>query len=110
MTEGALRWHAGSPQLMIEQLEAISLASKLPNVELGVIPYTTPVSIFPRHGFHLYDSDAAIVGTETGTATIIDTDDIARYEAMFAELERVAVTGEAAREVLSRVSDDYRRL
>jgi hypothetical protein len=29
---------------------------------------------------------------------------------MFAELERVAVTGEAARGVLSRISDDYRRL
>jgi len=28
---------------------------------------------------------------------------------MFADLERVTVTGEAARGVLSRVSDDYRR-
>jgi hypothetical protein len=51
-----------------------------------------------------------IVGTETGTATIVGQDDIARYEFMFAELERVAVTSEAARGVLSRVSDDYRRL
>ena len=51
-----------------------------------------------------------IVGTETGTATIVDQDDIAHYELMFAELERVAVIGEAARCVLSRVSDDYRRL
>jgi len=42
-----------------------------------------------------------IVGTETGTATIVDQDDIARYESMFAELERAAVTGEAARGVLS---------
>lgn len=110
MTEGALRWHAGSPQLMIEQLEAISAASRLPNVQVGVIPYTTPVTVFPRHGFHLYDSDAVIVGTETGTATIVDPEDIARYESMFADLEQVAVTGDAARDVLARVSDDYRRL
>jgi len=110
MTEGALRWQAGSPKLMIEQLEAIADASMLPNVQVGIIPYTTPVTVFPRHGFHLYDSDAVIVGTETGTATIVDQDDVARYESMFAELERVAVTGEAARDVLSRVSDDYRRL
>lgn len=110
MTEGVLRWQAGNPKLMTEQLEAITDASMLSNVDVGIIPYTTPVTVFPRHGFHLYDSDAVIVGTETGTATIVDQDDIARYELMFAELERVAVTGEAARDVLSRVSDDYRRL
>jgi hypothetical protein len=39
-----------------------------------------------------------------------DQDDIARYELIFAELERVAVTGEAAQGALSRISDDYRRL
>ena len=110
MTEGALRWQAGNPKLMIEQLEAISDASMLPNVHIGIIPYTAAVTLFPRHGFHLYDSDAVIVGTETGTATITDQDDTARYESMFAELERVAVVGEAARGVLSRISDDYRRL
>lgn len=51
-----------------------------------------------------------IAGTETGTEAIVDQDDIARYEFMFAELERVAITGDAARSVLSRVADDYRRL
>jgi hypothetical protein len=48
-----------------------------------------------------------IVGTEKGTATIVDQDDVARYEFMFAELERVAVTGDAVRSVLSRISDAW---
>lgn len=110
MTEGALRWQAGSPQVMIEQLDAIAAATKLPNVLVGVIPYSTPVAVFPRHGFHLYDSDAVIVGMETGTATIVDQGDIDRYEEMFARLEDVAATGDDARAALNRIADDYRNL
>ncbi len=110
MTEGALRWQAGSPQVMIEQLDAIAAATGHPNVEVGIIPYSTPVTVFPRHGFHLYDSDAVIIGTETGTATIIDNDDIAGYERLFARLEELAATGDTAQAVLRRVADDYRKL
>jgi transcriptional regulator with XRE-family HTH domain len=110
MTEGALRWQAGSPKVMLEQLEAIAEASALPNVHVGVIPYSTPMQVFPRHGWHLYDSDAVIVGTETGTATIVDGDDIARYEELFKRLEAAAVFGEDARDELARVANDYRTL
>jgi hypothetical protein len=47
MTEGALRWQAGSPALMAEQVEAIITATEVPNVEIGIIPYTTPATFFP---------------------------------------------------------------
>ena len=110
MTEGALRWQAGNPQVMIQQLDAIAQATKLPNIEVGIIPYSTPVTIFPRHGFHLYDSDAVIIGTETGTATIVDNDDIAVYEHLFAHLQELAVTSDEALNVLKRIADDYQRL
>jgi transcriptional regulator with XRE-family HTH domain len=110
MTEGALRWHAGGPQVMIEQLSAISEAAKLPNVKLGIIPYSRPVEVFPRHGFHLYDSDAAVFGTETGTATISHSDDVAVYEQLFTRLEALASFSDAAQAVLQRISDDYRDL
>jgi transcriptional regulator with XRE-family HTH domain len=110
MTEGALRWQAGSPQVMIEQIEAIITATELPNVELGIIPFSTPVTFFPRHGWHLYDSDAVVVGTETGVATITDADDIARYESIFSRLQEIASTGDAARAALARIAADYRSL
>lgn len=110
MTEGALRWQAGSPDVMIQQLHAIAQASERPNLEVGIIPYSTPVTVFPRHGFHLYDSDAAIIGTETGTATIVDNDDIAAYEQLFARLRELAVTSNEALKVLKRIADDYQSL
>jgi transcriptional regulator with XRE-family HTH domain len=110
MTEGALRWQAGSTSVMLEQIEAITDATKSPDMRVGVIPYSTPVDVFPRHGFHLYDSDAVIIGTETGTATIIDNDDVADYEKLFVRLESFAAFDEAARQVLARIADDYRAL
>lgn len=110
MTEGALRWQAGSPDVMIQQIDAIVEASELPNLEVGIIPYSTPVTVFPRHGFHLYDSDAVIIGTETGTATIVDSEDIAGYEQLFAHLKELAVTSNEALKVLKRIAGDYRRL
>jgi transcriptional regulator with XRE-family HTH domain len=110
MSEGALRWHAGSPAVMVEQLQAIAEATKLPTVRIGIVPYSIPMPVFPRHGWHMYDSDAVIVGTETGTATITDDEDIADYERLFATIEERAAFDDAAREVLERIADDYRRL
>lgn len=110
MTEGALRWQAGSPALMAEQIEAVITATELPNAEIGIIPYTTPTTFFPRHGFHIYDHDAVIIGTEAGMATITDADDITRHEDMFTRLQDIASTGPAARTVLGRIATDYRNL
>jgi len=109
MSEGALRWQACSSALMAEQIDAIATASR-PNVRIGLIPWTTPVRYFPRHGFQLYDEDAAMVGTETATATMTGAADIATYVELFTALEKVAVFGPAAQEHLARIADDFRQL
>ena len=110
MTEGALRWCAGSPQVMIEQLGAIAAAARLPNVEIRIIPYSAVADFFPRHGFHLYDSDAVLFGTETGLATITDGREVVKYEKLFGKLSRISVTGDDALAVLDRIAGDYRSL
>lgn len=111
MTEGALRWPGCGPQVMLGQIEAIRAAIDLPNAEIGIIPFSAPaLGIFPRHGFHLYDSDAVVWGSESGTATITDGEDVARYEKMFARLAEAASIGNAAGPVLDRIASDYRSL
>jgi transcriptional regulator with XRE-family HTH domain len=110
MTEGALRWQAGTPALMAEQVEAIIAATGLPNAEIGIIPYTTPATFFPRHGFHIYDHDAVVIGTEAGMATLTDPDDITRHENLFTRLRDIASAGSAARNILGRIAADYRKL
>jgi transcriptional regulator with XRE-family HTH domain len=110
MTEGALRWHIGSPSVMIAQLQHLAEATRRSNVRVGVIPWTKPVRAGALHGFHLYDRRAVIVGTETATAIITDTRDVADYETCFATYQALAVFDANAREALDRLSDEYRTL
>ena len=110
MTEGALRWHVGSPAVMIAQLQHLAETTRRTNVRLGVIPWTTPVRTGALHGFHLYDQRAAIVGTETATAIITDTRDIAAYETSFTTYQTLALFDADARQIFDRLSDEYRTL
>lgn len=109
--EGALRWQAGSPELMAEQVEEIArVATQAPNAVVGVIPWTRPAHVFPGHGFNIYDEDAVMVGTETATATLTGAADIATYVELFGELEKLACFGDEAVGHLERIAGEYRQL
>ena len=110
MTEGALRWRAGSGEMMAEQMEHVAEISRRPNVRVGIIPWTREVHVFPGHEFHIYDDRAAITATETATALIEDPRDISTYLGLFSELESLAAFGDAARIELVRIAADYRAL
>lgn len=110
MTEGALRWRAGSGEMMAEQIKHIAEVSRRPNVRVGIIPWTREVHVFPGHEFHIYDERAVITATETATALIEDPRDITAYIELFAELESLAVFGDTAHAELMRIAADYRAL
>lgn len=107
MTEGALRWQASGPTVMAEQLDHIAQVSQLPGVRVGVIPWTTPVGVFPLHGFSIYDSRAVIVGTRVATAFMTDPEDVAEHEKLFVEFEALAAWDAEARYHLGRIAADY---
>jgi transcriptional regulator with XRE-family HTH domain len=108
MTEAALNWHVRSPELMVEQMGFLIDASRLPNVRLGIIPSRAPARVFAPHGFDMYDSRGVCIGTKTATALTTDAGDIADYEALFGELEQMAVHDDEARTLIARVATDYR--
>lgn len=110
ITEGALRWHVGSPQIMAAQLEHLIEVSHRSNLRLGVIPWTTPAHSPALHCFTVFDDRAVIVGTETATAIITDPADIADYEQRHAFYTRLTVVGEPARAVFARLAAEYRAL
>ncbi|MGH3924564.1 MAG: DUF5753 domain-containing protein [Pseudonocardiaceae bacterium] len=110
LTEGALRWHAHSPEVMADQMDHITALTRLPGARIGVIPWATPVRVFPMHGFDIYDQRAAIVGTWTATALLTDQRDVTRYLNLFQELQNLATFGDEVREILARIADDYRTL
>jgi transcriptional regulator with XRE-family HTH domain len=110
ITEGALRWHVGSPQIMAAQLDHLIEASHRPNLRLGIIPWTTPVNSPALHCFTIFDDRAVIVGTETATAIITDPADIADYDQRYRFYSRLAVVGDRARAVLACLAAEYRSL
>jgi transcriptional regulator with XRE-family HTH domain len=110
MTEGALRWRVGPPELMIEQLDRIAESSTLPNVQVGVIPWTAEADVFPGHAFHMYDDRLVIVGTTSATAAIRDRRDIALYGDLFRKLKALAAYGDEARVELRRVRTSYEQM
>lgn len=110
MTEGALRWQAISPAVMVEQLAHLVEISYRPGVRLGVVPWTTAVSVFPVSGFHILDSRAVVIGTDAATAFFTDSQDVSAYEKLWGELEALASWGAEAREHLERIATDYRGL
>lgn len=110
MTEGALRWQAVNAAVMTEQLDHLAEVGQRDGVRVGIVPWTAEVDIYPRSGFHLYDSRAVHVSTDVATALITDTQDVAVYEKLWGELETVTSWNDEAREHLERIAADYRRL
>lgn len=111
VAEGALRWQAGSPQVMIGQLDRLAeVIAARPNVRLGVIPQSRSAGVFTTHGFSLYDHRTVIVGVRTGTSFITDPQDVAEYSKLFGELADLAVFGQDAIQVIGQVSAGYRAL
>lgn len=108
-SEGALRWNLGGMGVMVEQIEQIASAIDRPNVRLGIIPWSTTAQVLPLHGFHVYDHRAVVVGTRSGTA-IMGERDVPDYQALFDELQHLAVFDNKARELLNQIANDYRSL
>lgn len=107
MTEGALRYNLGGPEVMTGQLDHLAEATHADNARVGVISQATAASTPVLHGFHIYDARAVLLGTWTATAIVTGSRDVGDYEKHFAELEDLAAFGAPARDVISRVSRDF---
>jgi transcriptional regulator with XRE-family HTH domain len=116
MTEAALRWRPGSPDLLLAQLDRIISVSTLENVIVGVIPQSAPALTHVPHGFTMIeqaDSEPdALVMVETVHANlaISDSGQIGLYRRHWSLLEQTAAHGADARNLLSGIAASLRTL
>jgi len=110
ITEGALRWQVGSPQIMAAQAEHLAVLTELPNVRLGVVAWTRATNRPVLHPFQIYDERAVMLNTETATALVTDTRDVADFVARFNIYAEFADYGNDARAVFGRISSEYQDL
>ncbi|MDQ2788297.1 MAG: DUF5753 domain-containing protein [Actinomycetota bacterium] len=93
---------------MARQGEHIAEVTRRPHIRVGVIPWGAQATVFPPCGFDMYDEHTVVVGVVGGSAYYNDPADVARYVAMLADLQRLAVFGDGARVELRRIADEYR--
>jgi transcriptional regulator with XRE-family HTH domain len=99
LTEAALRWRPGAPDVLIAQLDRIASLATLTNVKIGVIPLDAETGAIPWHGFTLnedVEEGEPFVQVETIHAylTVARLDDVELYRRQFAVLRAAALTGD----------------
>jgi hypothetical protein len=106
LTEGALRWRPGPPEVMAEQRDHLLAAAQMPAVSIAVIPFSRQAAAPYIHPFIIYEIPGApMVLTEqyTGEMFVSDARDVAVYDRTFGLLQESALTGEAALEFIRSV-------
>ncbi|HET9257944.1 MAG TPA: helix-turn-helix transcriptional regulator [Pseudonocardiaceae bacterium] len=109
MPEGSLGWSLLPPERMADQIEHISTMGSRRNMSIGIIPWGRVSPVLPLHSWEMYDERAVITGGMTGTTLLTTRADVDAYLELFTALERLAVYGEQAREILAWVADRYRQ-
>ena len=106
LTEAVLRYRLCPVEVMLAQLDRLVALSAMRNVRLGIIPFETPYSVAPAHGFWLLDEDLVIVETFSAELHLAQPPEIALYSAIFDRLAAIASYGRDARAVITRVIED----
>jgi transcriptional regulator with XRE-family HTH domain len=109
ITEGALRWRPGSPELMLAQLDRIASISTLNNVSVGVIPFGPQAITMLTHAFVIYDGldeQDTLVSVETIHAQLMvkNPGDVSLYRQRWERLTEMAIVDDEAREFISELN------
>ena len=102
MTESALRWRPGPPELLAATLDRVTSVAALETVELAVIPSDAEMHAITRCGFILFedrtDGEPPMVSIETPHKRLPVTDpaDVALYRDQLALFRQSALTGAEA--------------
>lgn len=128
ITEAALRWRPGPPDVLLAQLDRIASMSTLTNVSIGLIPYAGQALTDIPHGFVIFDvvdrgpghgqygadderPAETIVMVETVHANLtISGENVEPYRHRWKKLYGMAVFGDDARIFLAELGEEIRRL
>ncbi|WP_085565452.1 helix-turn-helix domain-containing protein [Streptomyces murinus] len=109
ITEPALRWRIVRPQMMAAQLDRIISVSRLPHVDIRVVPLAAEQNDIASHAFVIHDDRMAMIETVHAEVVVTDPRDIELYVKKFKSFERSALSGAEMRCVVERVRDGFLR-
>jgi len=102
MWEGALYSLVCPPSTLAAQLHHLAGAIGLDTVELGIVPLSASLKIYPGNSFWIYDERLVVVEDWHAELWLNDADSLATYLRVWRFLRESAVYGPDARNVISR--------
>lgn len=106
ITEPVLRWLIVPPLVMSGQLDRLVSLSRLPHLDIRVVPLRGRQSDIPNHAFVIRDDRAVTVETVHAEVIVTDPRDVALYVTKFDGFAANALAGESMRSLLESVRDD----
>jgi hypothetical protein len=112
LTEGALRARICSCAEMVSQVERLKTLAVVERRHLGIIPWSTRLTVTIPPAFQIYDNDGTAVCVEFPHRKVClnREKDVELYLRLFQALERLALVGKEAQWILDRVIQDFKRL
>lgn len=101
--EQALRTRRGTPSDHADQLTHLLSLMRLPFISVGIIPADVQRRAIATIGFWIFDNNAVALETPTAAIKVTRPHEIARYAAMFDQLQREANYGHGARKLVAQV-------
>jgi hypothetical protein len=103
ITESALRWRPGPPELMRAQLDRLASMASLPNVELGVLSLDQEALDAYLHPFVVFElGDETLVTVETYSAElqVNEPQEVLVYQRTLERLRRAALWADQAIQII----------
>ncbi|WP_432185932.1 helix-turn-helix domain-containing protein [Streptomyces sp. Tue6028] len=109
ITENVLRWRIVSPLRMAEQIGRLISLSRLPNIDMRVVPFAAEQRDIANHAFVIRDDRTVTVETVHAELVVTDPRDVSQYVKKFEGFASVALSGDNMRSMLGSVQDDFLR-
>ncbi|WP_199550329.1 helix-turn-helix transcriptional regulator [Streptomyces sp. N35] len=101
LEETVLRYRIGDAETMASQLGYLLAVAALPNVSLGIIPFTAERRMWPLEAFYLFDDHQVSAELLTAAVNVTAPSETAVYAKAFAEMAKIAVYGTTARTLIT---------
>ena len=107
--EQVLRTRVGDAEVMAGQLDRLLALMSLPTISLGIIPDAGDRYALAQGSFWIFDETRVQVETVSAGLDITQPAEISLYTQVFDLLQRSAVYGHGARELIKRAAGDLSR-
>ncbi len=109
ITEPVLRWRIVSTSRMAEQVDRLVSLSRLPNIDLRVVPLSRQQQDVANHAFVIRDDRTVTVETVHAEIVVTDPRDVSLYVRKFDGFASAALSGDDMRAMLEGIRDEFLR-